>query len=241
MTLCLAASAQAASFTLYDIDFSSPPHVVGSNVTVGSGSDTPSYIRFGTPTVESSFGALIDQPLVFNPENDTYEQIQLVLGGGYDNYHVSFDLYAANLSGSNYAFTLNFDTPSVQNFGFHGLGNMRTFSPKPSGPPSDSFNLGSFSNNTLYHVSIDIDLTDALWTIGIEGGPSMTHPFYSWGGDVDSLRFGLSRWKGNTPHDPTVAVGLDNLLVTTGSPVPEPSTALLLCAGLIGLAMGRKV
>ncbi len=236
LVLCFAARAQAASVTLYDIDFGSPPHVVGSSVKVGSGTDTPSRINFGTPTVESSFGALTDQPLVFNPEADTYEQIQLNLGGGYDDYRVSFDLYAANLSGSDYAFTLNFDTPQVQNFSFHGLGSMRTYSPKPDRTPSDSFVLGSFADNTLYHVSIDIDLLAGLWTIGIEDGPSMTHPFYSWGGDVDALRFNLSRWKGSTPHDPTVAVGLDNLLITTGSPVPEPSTALLLGMGVLLLS-----
>lgn len=39
---------------------------------------------------------------------------------GFDIYTLEFDVYTDNLRDSDYSFTVNVDTPQVQNYDFHG-------------------------------------------------------------------------------------------------------------------------
>ncbi len=89
------ADAKAFTITHYDIDFGSRPHTVGSLPTVGTSSDKVSSINFGHPVVESTFGSLSHQPLVFTADNEGMDQIQLNLARGHGNYHASFNVQRA--------------------------------------------------------------------------------------------------------------------------------------------------
>jgi hypothetical protein len=81
----MAGSSRASTVVHYDLDFEAP-HVLNTLPVTGDGIDTPSSIRFGTPTVRSEFGALDSRMLEFNTEGTgTYEQIAFDLGLGYDN------------------------------------------------------------------------------------------------------------------------------------------------------------
>ena len=61
---------------LYDVDFGTPPHTVGSPPVAGAGMfprDTVSSVNFGIPTVVSAFEALTNQPLLFD---ESFDQIR---------------------------------------------------------------------------------------------------------------------------------------------------------------------
>lgn len=226
-------SVNAATVTHYDIDFNAPTHTVGSTPTTGTSPDTISQIKFGQPTVESAFGSLTDTPLVFNPNISTYEQIQLDLGRGYDNYSLSFDMETANLTNSLYSFDVTFDTPNVQTLDFHGGNGMRTYN-SSSTQPSIFGNIGNFSDNSLMHVDISADLVNHTWSIDTGIYPTYTGTFYADNNDVRSIRFNLSPWYSGTPIDPNISVGIDNIKVTS-TVVPVPAAFWLFGSGLLGL------
>jgi hypothetical protein len=228
-------SVNAGLLTLYDIDFESPTHSVGSAPSIGADIDQVSRIIFGSPTVESTTST--DQFLQFNANSSTYEQIQLNMGQGYDNYQINFDFLSSNLSGSDYAFTLLADTPIVRNFSFSGTTGVRYWAPFVQ-----SINGGNFADNTNYHVSIDYDLLVGSVSVWLNDGLLGTRSFTTSGDDIESFRFSLSPAMGGAGSDPSISVNLDNILVTTRTAsVPEPNTLLLLSVGLIGMASLRKL
>jgi hypothetical protein len=199
----------------YSADFSSPLNQVGQPPATGYGSLTPSSIVFGTPTVESSFGSLTNQPLVFSAVG--YQQIQFDLGRGVPSYFVDFDFETHNLNPSLFSFVLLCDTPEVQNFDLHGWGFIQ----------APNANLPGWSDDQLHHMRIDIDLADSSWALALDGGAPATGLFSSQSGDILSMRMNLSTWRAGTPDDPSVQVGIDNVVV--GTAVPEPASANLFC------------
>ncbi len=236
-------SAHAASITYYDVDFSAPTHTIGSSPTEGSSSDTISSIVFGQPVVESSFGALSSESLVFNTTGNTtpccfYDQIELDLGKGSDQYRVSFDLSTSNYvnTGSGNTFTLLLDTPEVRNIHFNNDGTISYFIPfQGSGV------IGSFSDNSLLNMMVDVNLAASTWDISMNGSLLHSGVFSPSVNDINSLRFsfgGLS----TTSFD---SVGLDNIRVTNGEDmtgVPEPRSSSLILLGLMGAVLGcRKI
>lgn len=234
-----ASSAQAAIVTHYDIDFSSPTHTVGNTPTTGSGSNTPSSVVFGQPLVENSLGALTDQPLVFNTTGNTttccyYDQISLDVGAGYDNYQLSFNLSTENFVNTNAGnqFALFFDTPQVRNVYFRNDGSISTY--QPSLP---SYTIGSFADNELVSMLIDIDLVTNTWDIFQNGSLLHNGFFDTSGSDVDSIRFSYGS-PSTTGFD---SVGLDDILLTSQvATVPEPSIWMLMGLGLLGLMRLNK-
>ncbi|MES9926820.1 MAG: PEP-CTERM sorting domain-containing protein [Candidatus Thiodiazotropha sp. 6PDIVS] len=228
---------EAALITHYDIDFSSPTHTVGSAPSIGSASDQISRINFGTPTVESTFAGLSDPSLHFNANTSTYEQIQLDMGQGYDNYQINFDFFSSNLNESNYAFTLHADTPQVRNLSFNGRAGVRYFAPFVQ-----PINAGDFADTTSYHVTLEYDLAVGSMSFWLNNGLMGTRSFSTSGEDIESFRFSLSPALGGTGLDPSINVNLDNVLVTSRTTdVPEPSTHLLFFLGFIGLASMRSL
>ena len=233
-------SAWAVPTTYYDIDFSSPTHTLGSAPTVGSGIDTPSSIVFGQPTVESSLGGLTDQALVFNTTGNTnlccyYDQIRLAMGFGSDHYQVSFDLSSeqfVNTESSN-AFTVFFDTPQVRNVYFNNTGTISYHNPGVG-----SGVIGSFADNQMLSMLIDIDLLASTWEILANGSSLFGGTFSPSGDDIESIRFSFGGVN-STNHD---SVGIDNILVTNGESiaVPEPSSLLMLILGILGLLFTRR-
>lgn len=238
--LLFASTSQAAVITHYDIDFSAPTHTVGSAPTTGSGTDTPSSTTFGSTNVESSFNALSGESLVFNTSGNTepccfYDQIKLDLSAGYDNYQLSFDMAADAFvnTGSNNAFRVLFDTPQVRSLDFKNNGSIGVY--HPFGP--SSANTGSFTNDMLYNVMVDINLVTNLWDIKVNSLSIFSGAFTSTGGDINSIRFsfGAMTSGASTVHD---SVGIDNIKLT--SQVPVPATLALLVLGLLGLATSKR-
>jgi hypothetical protein len=235
MVMLSVSMAQASVITHYDIDFSSPTHTAGSAPTVGGGSDTPSSIVFGQPTVEDSFGALAGQSLVFNTHGNTtpccyYDQISLDLGLGYDNYQISFDLSSESYvnSGSNNNFAFLLDTPEVRSLNFKNNSEIGVFNPS-----GDQGNIGSFFDGSLYHVLIDVDLNSNMWDVSLNGVSLYSGLFNSDSGDIDSLRFSYGTTYAGVASTSFDSVGVDNILVT--SQVPEPASLALIGVGLLSL------
>lgn len=212
----------------YRINFSSD--IVGSLPTTGISSDTVSSVNLGQPTIEAELGSL-NQPLVFNPNIGPYEQIELNLGLGYKNYKLSFDIETNNLVGSPYNFSVLFDTPQVHSLDFHGNVGVNTFNPAPT-PLAKGRNIGAFSDNTLMDVDINVNLNEEIWTIDVGSLPVYRGVFYANDNDVNTIRFSLSPWHGSATLDPSVFVGIDNIVVSS---IPVPATGWLLGSGLLGL------
>lgn len=239
--LLLASVAHATVITHYDIDFSAPTHTVGAAPSAGTGSDSPSSIVFGQPRVENGFNALAGDSLVFNTSGNTnlccfYDQIELDLAAGYDNYQLSFDMAAESLANaqSNNIFRVFFDTPHVRTLSFLNNGNIGIHQ-----PGSISGELGSFDNDTLYRVLIDINLATSMWYINIDDVFAFASTFTTTGDDIDSVRFsyGLASGDSSSSHD---NVGIDNILLTSRgigptTTVPAPATLALFALGLMGL------
>lgn len=221
----------ATSIEHYNIDFNAPTNVAGQKPTVGNSSDKISRVVFGDPIVQDGFGSFSDQSLVFNTNVNTYEQIKLDLGRGHDNYKISFDIETQNLVGSDYSFNMIADTPTVQTMSFHGTGNIKTYNPYTS---FSGGKIGGFNDDDFMHVDIYIDLIENTWTIDTGVWPSFVTDFYASENDIKSLRFNLSPWRGGSDLDPSISIGLDNIIVT--SEVPEPTSPLMISIGLIGLA-----
>lgn len=211
----------------FESDFDS---VMNRGATITDGS----YQLRRTAGYLSTFGG----QLGFNLASGNREQVELELGAGFDNYRVEFDLITNNLANSQHGFTVNFDTPRVQNLNFNNCCNNRvsTFTPGTSNLINQ---IGYLEDDTPMHVVIDVDLLLDEWQIDISGVGSTRGDFNSTGGDVDSIRFGLSTKMGGINADPTVSVFMDNLVVS--SSVPEPSTlGLFLSSSLILLAVKRN-
>lgn len=225
----VSAESQAAPVVLYDVNFEAPTHIVGNPPTTGSGPNTPSSIVFGAPVISNNFAALPGQSLVFNTTGNTtpccfYDQIQFNLGNGYSNYNVAFDVSTSNYvnAGSGNTFALLFDTPTVQNLYFENNGTIRTFA------GGGSSVIGTFSDNTLLNMNVNVDLLASQWNISMNGTSLFTGTFNASGGDVFNMRYSFGG-AGTTNFD---SVGLDNVVV---SAVPVPAAVWLLGSGLLGL------
>jgi hypothetical protein len=217
----------------YDIDFSSPEHIVGLPPSVGSQPTRPSSIVFGSPTVQRSLGALNNQPLVFNTTGNApsfyYDQIALNVAKAQQHYFVSFDMLTQNLVSSRNDFVVLFDTPTIRNLEFNNDGSIGIFGTR-------SGTIGSFRDNTLMHFEIDIDMIKQNWTISMNSNILCNWAFVP-DNDIESIRFSEGLAIMNVPQDNSTYVGLDNIIVAN-APIPEPTTILLFAVG--GLALRKK-
>ncbi|MCE5341243.1 MAG: PEP-CTERM sorting domain-containing protein [Planctomycetaceae bacterium] len=208
--ICIVFNSLVFGASFYDIDFSE--------------STRPYSVVFGSPRIQNSFGHISNNCLVFNPKSSTYEQIELKLGKGQKTYQLSFDIETKKLTNSKYAFTVLFDTPTVQTFSLHGmLNDIYMFNPYAGGSKRTFF---TFSDNSLMHIDVDINLMSSRWSIAVNQNVIGSSGFHSDTGDIRSIRFALSPWSGTAGLDNSIYVGIDNILVT-----PEPATLILMCAG----------
>jgi hypothetical protein len=206
--LFLCSLCTAPALDHYRVDFNPPLHTAGQLPAVQVGSAGPSQIVTGFPTVMSSFGHLTDQPLVFNGVH--YEQIAFDLGRHQPNYFIEFDFETHNLNPSLFAFTVHLDAPLINPVTLHGLGEIQVQNLPPQ---------AGWTDNELHHIRIEADLETLTMRVLLDNRPPMVTPFTSGNGDVASIRFNLSAWFFEAPDDPTVQVGIDNLVI--GSVVPE--------------------
>jgi hypothetical protein len=199
-----------ADEVFYDITFSSPEHTVGHVPVTGSSPTRPSQIVFGAPIVSSSLGLLQNQPLVFNTTGNRpsfyYDQIELIVGKNAAFYYVAFDVLTQNLIGSTNQFKLLFDTPTVRNIVFRNNGTIYIQR------PWEHRVIGHFTENTLMHCEVYMDMIQKEWTIFVNNN-QIHSGLFNPDEDVRSIRFSLGLVTSGTSPDHTTNVGLDNIIV----------------------------
>lgn len=211
----------------YDIDFSSPVHVVGQSPTIDGSPETPSSILYGNPTVVASYGQFTDQPLLFNTEGNKlspfYETINLSMNKGKGFYYTSFDLLTHNLIGSRNSFTIFFDNPYAGGLTFANFGRMNT----------GVFDF--FEDDVPMHIEVMTDFINNNYKVLINRQIICDKQYFTPGhnpevSDLVMIRFhlGLDIWT-NEP-DVSSYVAVDNIIVADYV-VPEPATLLLLGLG----------
>ncbi len=233
---------------LYDVTFSSPPHVVGQVPAVqysGTPRLCPTYIVFGGSTVVSSVGALLDQPvhLVPTPTGGgyNYAQFQFNLAGqygfptNYPDYHLGMDLFLDHF-GANDVFSILVDTEYSVRLDLTGSGTIVRYA-VPSGP---MIQMGEFPFGAAFSLGLDIDLPRNTWTLAVNQQPTYTGQFYyptpahpDLPGSIFSLRLNVAD-DPNTTSTPDVA--LDNFTITG---IPEPATGVTTVLGVLLLAGWR--
>lgn len=232
LTLMACAAAQPANAAI--IHYSSTfENAVDAGAIVDSGGVLTQV--FGDVSL-GSFGSLAGTALVFNPNVATYEQVSLTLGSGFTKYRIEFDLETQGLTGSGYSFGMLADTHEVQTLNFADCcsDNISMW----SGGPATTTSIGTLSDDTLMHVTVDVDLDYGYWMTSVSGVGSSVAPFYASDGDIFSLRFNLSPALGGVGLNTNVFVGMDNLVVTS---VPLPPALWLVGAGLLALGgVARK-
>lgn len=212
--------AERAEAILYDLDFGTPPHTVGLPPVTGGGPPprvTVSSIPFGTPTVEASYSALVDQPLLFDSADGQGDQIELRLSDlPPSNFYRLTTQLAVGAAAPNGTFTFLFDTPSVRNISFNSNGDVSIFV-----PPSTQ-TIGTYTFDRIIELRVDIDLVADNWEIYLDNMLAHSGPF---GGAalVNSVRVSTNV----TPNPPAVRAAIDNLVITeTAAPPAGPCNRL---------------
>jgi len=226
-------SANVSAVTLYQSDFESAVDT-GTNIV-----DGPYSLIQGVGDVSlGTFGALDQTALIFNQESgQDGEGLELDLGLGYSSYHIEFDLYSSNLIDSQHSFGIGFDSShpeQVLRFGNCCNNAVYMFN-------GSTNSLGYLIDDQLLQVSIDIDLTNSLWSASVAGIGGDTVSLSSGQADVETLRFMFGSAHGAVGPDPSVTVGMDNLTITaSGAPVPLPAAIWLFGSALAGLGWLRR-
>ncbi|HVE17384.1 MAG TPA: hypothetical protein VNB29_11650 [Chthoniobacterales bacterium] len=208
----------SGSEVLYDIDFSSPEHVLNQTPTAGTGIKKISGINSGSPTVRAISGVMTDRPVEFDAVT-SYEQFQLNISKAATGYQIDFDVASHGLRNSQYDFDVTLDTPQVRTVDFHG-GSNTTSVYQPSGGSIGSL---PFQDDQIYHVTILVDISGNKWKVYRDGTLFYSAAFGATG--LQSIRFNLSPWIGGAVDGPNTKVALDNIRVvaTTSSATPTPT------------------
>lgn len=203
---------------LYDVDYDTPPHIVGAPPVVGTGPAprrTPTSIWFGDPTVVASLGALTDQPCRFGNGTTGYDQLEFITRGGsasgfpiaYDIYHVEMLGLVTNLSGAtSNDFTVLVDIPSAYSVRFRPDGTIYAY-------PNAGV-IGTYTIGTPFLLEIDVDVVGDTWSISVDGSQLHAAP-----ASADELRAVRVNLAGQYATD---AAAMDEFKVYgLGGPAPE--------------------
>jgi hypothetical protein len=212
---------------LYQIDFSTPPHIVGSPMVMESGHPTrhtASSSLHGTQQVVSSYLGFTQQPLkfialpVFNDRS--YSQFRLALDDmmPYPHYTLSFDLSLGDFNPASAwdEFVVLFDTPSIVRLDFRKDGTIRE-----NGSTSNGHTIGTFNFGEPFSMSVEVDLPTNTWIIYKDSCLLFEGQFLYPGGGYPippeimvAVRFNLV----DTRNDSyTVSAAIDNIILS-GSP-----------------------
>jgi|GEM_PF-2873239 len=218
-------NAVADEVLLYDVDFGSPPHTPGLPPVTGAGAaprDTPTFIRFGNPTVVTALGSLTDQPCAFGNGTSGYDQLQFVTGadygGGfpeaYDSYYIEMDVLVEELDNvviwNN--FTILLDTPTVRNIYFRPDRTIRFY--QPGGGAA----LGTYEFGVPVALAMNLDIVSGqliIWLDGEEVFAGQVGPE-----QLRSVRLNLN---GERPDD---SAAVDNLRIYGGGSAPCESPTI---------------
>ena len=196
---------------LYDLDFSSSSHTVGSPPVTGAGTaprTTVWSINFGTPTVVSSFGVLTDQPLEFNALDGQGDQIQLSLADlpTGSTYVLTAQIVVGEIAARG-SFRVFFDTPQVRSINFNSDGTVKVFVPGGSSPT-----IGTFGFGEKIDLKVEVDLSADHWNVYLDGVSVLSADF---GGAtrVTAIRVTTDV----LPSPPGSRAAIDNLRVSVSS------------------------
>jgi hypothetical protein len=234
--------------TLYDVDFSGPPHVVGLTPAFGAGPfprNTPTaggqiFASTGTAEVVSTFGLLTDTPVRLTAIDGT--PADPILGGtdlqfdlsdpqlaGLNRFIAQVDVFPSGVSTST-GLGIFFDAPAIHKVEFSNDGMLRV---------ADATGLnqviGPYEPRVVYTVRMTFDRTAAEWAASINGTPIYQGPVD--GTDLKTFRIAMTT--GNT--DVTASAAVDNIIIT--ATVPEPGALVLAVVGLVGalLVVARPI
>jgi len=187
--------------SLYDVNFSSPPHTIDQSPAVGGGLPpryTPSSIPSSFPgaRIVQSEGALTNQPCKFKVNaGHWYAQMEFDLSpiqGSYSNigfntiyprYIVEMDLLIEQVVGQFNEFTILFDTPQYRSISFMPSGIIRYDTVYENGI------IGIFSFGQTLSLKVDINLSQSTWKIWVDGEQIHSGSFYS--NKINDIRLSL--------------------------------------------------
>jgi hypothetical protein len=235
----LSIGAEAASgAVLYDVSFSAPLHTAGLLPAIG-GTQAPTSL-IAQPTVQTSFGTTASQSLeIWPPTNvdrrNATEGIVFGITTIAPQYLIECDLWIESLPYDtsegfsilarmdNSPFNVNsFDFRGGQNLGFFSQDSHHAFGGLSQGG-------GKWPLMQVMHLTANIDLAHAFWTVQLDGIQVHANEFAeNPGAHLTSIEFSVLDTIGNGDS----AARIDNIVI---SAVPEPSTAMLVAIGSVAL------
>jgi hypothetical protein len=165
---------------LYDVDFGTPPHVVGQPPVIAWGSvprETPTSINFGDARVVAQQGVLADQPCAFGNGTTGYDQIQFATFHtgvpSYERYHVEIQVLVDTLvyTPLHEGFAVIVDVPWTLPILFHSNKTILVNQP-----------VATYSFDVPVLVEVDLDFPADSVRVSIDGVPA-----YSDSLDLDYL------------------------------------------------------
>lgn len=206
-TIALLGLSDPASATLYDVDWSSPPHNVGYPPAISYGPAvrrSPTQIIFGNPLVVSALGAMTEQPLQFDSWDGSTDQVEFRLDDLpiYEFYSLESDVLVESAEAGG-AFTLLFAGPAVRRIDFESSGTVSQF---VSGLPYTP--IGSYTIGTIVHLKVDINLVTDTWAIYLDNALAWEGDFGS-SSELDDATFSTS-----TVPLKGVRAAIDNVTIT---------------------------
>ncbi len=231
----LLSSAASAQVLLYDVDFGSPLHTVGSAPTVSLGAAPrrgPSAVTNGftsLPRVVSSLGPLTNQPVELQPlatitaENCRFDVTEADgFPTSYARYEMEFDLVIMNggrVAGG--GFTLFADVPTVRSVWWRWDGTI-------SGSTA-TWNVGE-----LQHVFATYDLNTQRYDVFVNGTQIITGAALN----ATAIRaFRLSVGNNTNQQGDVTLAGVDNVRIWG---VPAPGMVSVIGMGAVAALRRRR-
>jgi len=145
----------SGELTLYDVDFSIPPHTADSTPLLGV--NGVGAVVFGAPLVREQVGAYLDDSLEFEGGHNGccgyYEQIRFYGSAGVSEYEIEFDLYIDRLVDGEFVILL--DTPQVRRIDFMPDGTIDSFS---------GSDIGTFTQGETFSMRIRVSIAESkVW------------------------------------------------------------------------------
>jgi len=236
--VCLAGQ----DFTLYDVDFNGPPHIVGTTPAFGAGPyprNTPTsggqiFSPTGSAKVVAFNGPMTDRPVRLTAIDDTPND-PAHLGGAnlqfdlndpllasIDVFHASVDVLPSDLRTAS-GLGIFFDASTIHSVQFLPDGNIRIVD-----ATGVNLLIGQYFPDTIYTVQMTFDRAAAEWSAAINGIPVYHGPT----DEIDMERFRIAMTTGDTLISCSAFV--DNIKISAA--VPEPGTL-----GLVGMAVSGTV